>query len=190
VSVDRSELKQLVRDLRAEATAYNRQWHVWLSLASGGGAVAILSFAANLPDPDYALRALLPTLSAFAAGVFFSGLALFAAARRIAAAESHHAAAFTRDELGDAIPLIPMMISSPQKVAEEHNAPRDKLITQHDEQHQRAEAEWRTHTRWKFANRLFLGLAISAFMAGIILPLAHVSSGRGFAPTPHATSVH
>lgn len=182
VETDRSEIKQLVRDLRAEASAYNRQWHVWLGLASGGGAVAILSFAANLPDPDFALRALLPTLSAFAAGVFFSGLALFTASRRIAASEAHYAAAFSRDELGDAIPRIPMMISSPAHLAEEHNAPRDKLIKQHDEQHERAEVEWERHVRWKVANRLFLILAVVGFLAGLVLPLVHIATGDGFAP--------
>lgn len=181
--VDRVEVKQLVRDLRAEASAYNRQWYNWLSIASGGGAVAILSFSANLPDPDFALRKLLPTLIVFASGICFSGLSLFAAARRVATAELHHAAAFTRDELSDAISSIPLMISSPPRVAERHNAPRDHYIGLHDEQHVRAELAWSSHTRWKFANRLFLCLALGGFVAGIILPLAHIVTGGEFAPT-------
>ena len=182
VNVDRSEIKQLVRDLRAEAANYNRQWHVWLGLASGSGAVAILSFAANLPNPDFALRALLPTLTAFASGVLFSGLALFTASRRIASVEAHHAAAFTRDELSDAIRRMPTMISSPPQMAEEHNAPRNKLIKQHNEEHARAEAEWNSHVRWKVANRVLLIFAFAAFLAGLVLPLVHIATGGGLAP--------
>ena len=169
-----------MRDLRSEASAYNRQWHLWLGVASGGGAIAILSFAANLPNPDYALRALLPTLSAFAAGVFFSGLALFTASRRAAASEAHHAAAFTRDELGDAIARIPVAVSAPAHLSERQNAPRTKLIAQHDEQHLRAEAEWNSHVRWKLGNRLSLSLAAIGFVAGLVLPLVHIATGNGF----------
>lgn len=180
--VDRSEIKQLVRDLRTESIGYNRQWLNWLGVASGGGAVASLSFAANLPDPDYALRVLLSGISAFAAGVCFAGFAVLTAARRVNAAEVHHAAAFTRDELGDAIRSTPLMISAPRSMAERHNAPRDKMIADHDIQHEIAENAWTAHLRWKWLNRVCLGLSVVAFVVGISTPLAHIALGGSFSP--------
>ncbi len=180
--VDRSEIKQLVRDLRSESVGYNRQWLNWLGVASGGGAVALLSFAANLPDPDYAIRALLPGLSAFAAGVCLAGLAVLTAARRVGAAEVHHGAAFTRDELGDAIRAAPEMISAPRSIAESHNAPRDKMIAEHDAHHALAETAWTAHLRWKSLNRAFLTLSVLAFVIGLAAPLVHIACGGSFAP--------
>ncbi|TPE59417.1 hypothetical protein FJQ54_13045 [Sandaracinobacter neustonicus] len=184
VTNDRSEIAHLIRDLRSEAASYNRQWHVWLGLASGGGAVAILSFAANLPDPDFALRRLLPTLVAFTSGIVFSGFALFAASRRISSLEGHHAAAFTRGELDDAIKKIPIMMSAPASLAYEHNAARNRLTKEREQSHQEAEAEWKFHLKWKAASRLFIGLAVVGFVAGLVLPLVHIGTGGNFAPPP------
>lgn len=182
VEVDRSEIRQLVRDLRAEATNYDRQLYNWLGVASGGGAVAILSFAANLPDPDFALHALLPTISTFATGVLFSGLAIFSASRRFAASEEHHGAAFTRDELRDAIDRIPVMISAPASIAESANAPRDRLIKQYDEHHNLAEVSWSTHVRWRWTNRLCLACAVIGFLVGLALPLLYIANGGNLVP--------
>ena len=180
--VDRSEIAQLVRDLRVEAVGYNRQWLNWLGVASGGGAVALLSFSANLPDPDYALRALLPALAAFAAGICFAGLAVLTASLRVGASERHHGAAFTRDELGDAIRSVPVMVSAPRRLADEHNAPRAAMIGQHDERHGEAELAWTRHVRWRWLNRLCLAVSAACFVAGLCAPLLRMATGGSFAP--------
>ena len=180
--IDRSEIKQLVRDLRSEAVGYNRQWLAWLGVASGGGAVALLSFAANLPDPNYALRALLPALAAFATGVSFAGLAVLTASLRVSASEVHHGAAFTREELADAIQATPEMFSAPKNIAERHNAPRQKLIVQHDEEHALAESAWTKHVRWKWLNRACLTLSALGFVTGLAAPLVRILSGGSFVP--------
>jgi hypothetical protein len=180
--IDRSEIKQLVRDLRAEATNYNRQWLSWLGLASGGGAVALLSFAANLPNPDFALRALLLPLTAFAGGVCFAGLAVLSAAQRTKFSEVHHGAAFTRDELADAVNATPVMFSAPQSIADEQNKPRDKLVTMHDEQHELVEVAWTSQMRWSRAHFVFIAMSTGCFVVGLVSPLVFIALGGHFSP--------
>ncbi len=178
--IDRSEINQLVRDLRSESMTYNRQWLSWLGLASGGGAVALLSFAANLPDPDIALHALLPALFAFAAGVCFAGLAVLSAALRSKFSEIHHGAACNRDAFGDAVEDSPMIFSSPPSIAEKHNKPREDLIKMHDEQHKLAEDAWVSQVRWRRAHLTFISLSAVCFVVGLIAPLVFISLGGHF----------
>lgn len=190
MNIDRSEIKQLVRDLRAEGTSYGKLWTTWLGIASGGGAVALLSFAANLPDPDFALRALLPALAAFICGVCFSGLSVLTAALRIGAAEVHHGAAFTRDELGDAIKQMRLVIASPPSMADEMNRERNQAIRLHDEHDVKAQAAWASYVRWKFLNRMLLCLAALSFLTGIVAPLVHITAGLRYTPANTLTKVH
>ncbi len=180
VKVDRTEVAQLVRDLRNEAASYSRQWMLWLGLASGGGIVALLSFAANLPNPDHALRLLLPGLASFALGVTMAGASLLLATLRVRRAEEHHGAAFTRDELDDAIRQIPPALSSPQRIADEMNAPRNRLIRQREEYHAEAELSWRWHVKWKLAHRATLFVSTISFVFGAVWPLALIATGRSF----------
>lgn len=181
---DRSEIKKLVQDLRAEAVGYSKQWMVWLGVASGGGAVALLSFAANLPDPDFALRALLPALAAFAGGVCFAGLAVLTAGLRTEASEHHYGAAFNRNELGDAIHQMPEMISNPRRLADEHNTSRNALSRQRDEFHADAEKAWRRHVWWRRINQACLIASAALFLMGISAPLIHVAMGKPYTQRP------
>jgi hypothetical protein len=94
----------------------------------------------------------------------------------------HHAAAFTRNELVDAIRAIPEMISAPPSLAERHNAPRQKLVAQHDDQHTQAESAWTQHVLWKRANRACLTLSAIGFVTGLAAPLVRILAGGSFVP--------
>lgn len=183
VNFDRSEDRIFVRELRAEATANTQRFMNWLGLASAGGAVALLSFAANLPDPDLALRVFLPALTAFAVGSTTAGVAIFSAAQRMQTIADHLAATHNRDELADALDRTPTVVSAPKKIAEEANRPREKLVAQHDEFHREATAYWKQHRRWKLLHRGYMTLSFASFLAGVGIPLVQVALGTPFSPS-------
>jgi hypothetical protein len=177
---------QLIGELRQEAAAFRRQWLIWLSLGGAGGAVALLSFAANLPNPDYALRVLWPSLAAFALSLVTAGPALLFSSLRSAALAEHHSAAVSRDQLEKQVRQMPEVLSSPRRMAEKLNKPRNKVLKDRDAYDSRAEVAWERGARWRWAARTLMAVASFSFLLGIGYPLVLVASDRSLVPPPPA----
>lgn len=182
--IDRSDALRVVQELTAASTTYHRHFILWLGVGSAGGAVAILSFAANLPNPDHALRALLPSLIAFAVGVAFAATCVLAMAKREGSAAHHHGQAFNRDQLDDAIRATPEFITAPRSLGEEMNAGRNKLIGQNHKAHETAEAAWAWRQRWHYAYLVCAGLSAVSFLVGVGWPIVYIATGGALAPKP------
>ena len=56
------EAQRSVQNFRQESLRYMQQFHIWLGIGSAGGAIALMSLAANMADPKYALEFILPQL--------------------------------------------------------------------------------------------------------------------------------
>jgi hypothetical protein len=175
VDVDVSQTKELVGQLRSEADHAIRQWTTWLGIGSGGGAIAVLSFAAALPDPDRALFLLAPSLSAFLIGIVSAGPAVLLLGAELLAASAHFAAAHNRDSIQAAISKMPFAIASPKAMADRMNAPRDKLAVQGDEEHEIAERAWVEKSRWRFARRALTTVSAISFVVGAGYPLVLIA---------------
>lgn len=174
---------ELVNGFETQSHQYRRQWTNWLGIGSAGGILALLSFAAQLPEPDFALRILGPGLAAFTVGVVTAAPNLLFAAFESSAAASHIADAANRDNIKTEIDKIPEAIASPPELADRMNAPRNRLIAEHDDYHVRAEAEWSKRTRWRWAMRITSSISACAFMVGISFPLYAVLTGTNFVPS-------
>lgn len=181
VEFDHSDTKRVVQELNRDSSEYLRRFVLWLGVGSGGGAVAILSFSAQLPDPDFALRALLPSLAMFSIGVVTAAISMLAAARRQSAGAEHYASAFNRGQLGDAIRKTPQWFASARRVADEMNAGRDAMIKKHDAEHAEAEEAWVRRTCWDTLFKLAIAASSVAFVGGISWPLALIGSGHSVA---------
>lgn len=183
MTVDTSDALRVVQNKNAESESYMRQLHVWLGIGSAGGAISMVSLAANLPDPAHALRFLQPSLWCFLLGVVAAGASLLFLARRADALALHHATAHNREQVNQAIKKIPEVVSSPQRMADEMNAERNALIARSGREHAHAESAWKSYDLW---SRLWAGsliLSASAFVIGFALPLAQISFfGSSIAP--------
>jgi hypothetical protein len=175
LDVDVSQTKELVGQLRSEADHAIRQWTTWLGIGSGGGAIAILSFAAALPDPDRALFLLAPSLAAFLLGIVSAGPAVLLLGVELLAASAHFAAAHNRDSIQAAVSKMPFAIASPQAMADRMNASRDKLVAQGDEEHDVAEKAWIEKGRWRFARRVLTTVSAVSFVVGAGYPLVLIA---------------
>ncbi len=173
---------QMIGELRQEAAAFRRQWLIWLSLGGAGGAVALLSFAANLPDPDYALRVLWPSLAAFALSLLTSGPSLLLSSLRSEALAEHHSAAVSRDQLERQVSKMPEAISAPTQKAEAFNRPRSQAVKERDSYHARAEVAWVQGARWMWFRRALMFVASLSFLFGIAYPLALIARGYDLVP--------
>jgi hypothetical protein len=180
VQVDQSDSLRIVKDLTEASQTYRRQFVLWLGVGSAGGSVALLSFAANLPDPDFALHALLPALSAFAIGVIFAAGTILFLGKREDAAAFHHGEAFNRAETAKAINSIPEIISSPRSLAEGMNAERNKFVEKNRAAHLAAEAAWTSRSRFHVCYVACLTISSGGFLAGIIWPIAYIVLGGTF----------
>jgi len=172
-----SNIHGVVSDLRLESYFYFRQWVLWLGLGSAGGAVAFISLAAALPDPDYAFRIFLFSLWSFLIGVLSAGICMLLASLRAKHAESHFATAYNRNELSDAAKSIPELISSPRSIADEYNKPRDHLLAGAEKADRIAERAWKWRTVF---NRVIIFCQIVSglsFVLGVAWPLVFVSYG-------------
>ena len=192
VQIDNSDALRVVTELTAASSSYQRHFVLWLGVGSAGGSVALLSFAANLPDPDFALRALLPALVGFAIGVALAAATVLFFALREGAAASHHGEAYNRDELARAIRSMPEVFSSPRRIADEMNDGRDKLIERNRRAHERAEFSWSRRNRWHIAYLACAVISTSGFLFGMGWPIGYVAAGGQFvqrARTPVEVSV-
>lgn len=174
--------RELITHLRSEAATYQRQWTLSLGVGCGGAAIALISLAANLPDPNYAFRLFAPSLWLFVAGIIASASSLPIAALRSSSMGEHYAASFNRDQYQAATRHTPEFFSYPKRMAETLNAPRDELIRKGDNAHERAERAWRMRDLWNGVLRGLLAIAAVAFVGGVALPLIHISTGGHFVP--------
>lgn len=62
------------------------------------------------------------------------------------------------------------------------NAPRNELIRQGNQAHERAELAWRRRGLWDAVLNGLLAIAAIAFIAGVALPLIHTTSGGLLVP--------
>jgi hypothetical protein len=174
VTVDNSDTLRVVKELTSTSDAYWRHFNLWLGGGSAGGIVAILSFAANLPNPDFALRSLLPSLCAFLVGVVAAGSSLLFIANRESAAAWHFTNAFNRTQLENAIRQMPEAFSSPERIASEMNAGRNKMITQNLAAHNEAEKAWKLRHRWNWGYWICILLASVGFLTGASWPIWYI----------------
>ena len=182
ISRNFSNVAELTASLEAQSHAYRQQWANWLGVGSAGGLLALLSFAANLPDPDYALSILKPGLAAFTLGLVAAAPGLLLSAMEASAAGSHHAHAANREQVADALNRLPQIVSSPQRIADDLNAPRTKLAAEYERLDHSAEAAWTARTRWRWAANITAAISALSFTCGVAFPLAAVLSGTKFVP--------
>lgn len=182
VQVDNSDLKRLVQDFRSESVTYYRQFVVWLGLGSAGGGIAFLSLATKLPDPNYALRILLPSLWALLLGVLAAGLSVLFTSFSSAWAGTNFAEAHNREELSQAVNKMPEMFSSPQRIANESNQERNRLIDRTNKAHEFAEHAWQRHLFWQKAKNTAIAISAIAFLSGMAWPMAYITFGGRLVP--------
>lgn len=179
---DISQVHQLIAGLRSQSVAYRQQLANWLGLGSAGGTVALLTFAAALPDPDYALQVLAPSLTAFIVGLIAAAPNLLLAAIEAEAAEGYFAHAANRDGLTDAIDAKPEIIAAPKELADRLNASRNALIVQYNDYNAKAEKSWSDRLRWRLAIRITTAVAAIGFIVGVGAPLVTILTGTHFVP--------
>ena len=181
INRDYSQTADLVASFRAQSQAYRQQWANWLGLGSGGGMLALLSFAANLPDPDYALQQLAPGIAAFTIGLIAAAPNLLFAAGEAATAGAHFASAATRESIGEALRQMPQHFAAPQALSDQLNAPRNRLLEEQASHNESAERSWILRQRWRWAVRVTTFISATAFIAGVVFPLSAVLTGTRFA---------
>lgn len=169
------DTKRLVQNYAQESENYLRQLHVWLGTASAGGAIAMATLAANLPDPGYSFAYLINSFWCFLIGIVSAGVATFALAMRASEKGAHFASAHNRDNINSALRSMPEIISSPRSLADRGNTERNKLIDQSKAEHERAEQAWTNQTRWKVSWATALVISGLAFVGGFSWPLVQMT---------------
>lgn len=165
------ETQREVQTLTDQSFRYMQQLHIWLGIGSAGGAVSVTSLAASLTDPQYAFQFFSVSLWCFLVGVVCSGVALFSLAMQTSNTATHIACAHNRDELKKQIRSTPQIIAAPQRLADEANQPRKKLIEKNCIAHKDAENAWMRRERWKRVWIIALLYASASFILGFAYPL-------------------
>jgi len=173
--LDTEDSKRLVQNYTQESESYLRQLHVWLGTASAGGAIAMATLAANLPNPGYSFEYLINSFWCFLVGIISAGTATFSLAMRASAKGVHFASAHNRENINSALRSMPEMISSPQSMADRANTERNKLIAQSKAEHDRAEEAWASQSRWRVSWAAALVLSCLSFVGGFSWPLVQVT---------------
>lgn len=181
--MDRSDSIRSVQNAETESSTLMRQLHLWLALGSAGGAVSMFSIAAGSANANHAIHFFQWSLWAFLIGVTSAGLSVFFLSMRASALGEHIAASANRENFKDAARQIPEIISSPRKLADEANAPRNKLIAQSDEQDKQAEASHLMFRVYSTAWKTSLSASALGFVSGFAIPLIQLTFlGGTFAP--------
>lgn len=173
--LDTEDSKRLVQNYTQENEGYLRQLHVWLGTASAGGAIAMATLAANLPNPAYSFEYLINSFWCFLVGVISAGTATFSLAMRASAKGAHFASAHNRENINSALRSMPEMISSPQSIADRANTERNKLIAQSKREHDRAEKAWTSQSRWKISWAAALVISGLSFVGWFGWPLVQMT---------------
>lgn len=175
MKMDTTDTIRLLQNKSNESEAYKKQLHVWLGAGSAGGAISMVSLAASLPDPAHVFRILQPSLWSFLGGVVAAGSSLLFLALRADTLGDHFASSHNRDQVNEAIKMIPEMIASPKRLADEANQGRNSLIEQSRKEHEQAERAWVLSQRYSIAWAVSLVISATAFVLGFAWPLAQVS---------------
>ncbi len=182
VEIDNSDIKNLVHSLRAESAAYFKQWVIWLGAASGAAGMGLFSLATNLPDRNHAFQFFLPSFWAFFVGVTTAGLSILFESLSTSWRSQHFAEAHNREQINQAISSIPEIFSSPQRLADEANSGRNKLIDKSKQAHELAEQAWFLHRRWRLVRNIAVVISAIAFVCGMSWPIAHMTFGGRLTP--------
>jgi hypothetical protein len=142
--------------------------------------VALLSFAANLPNPDQALSILSPAIAAFVLAIISAAPALLMYAEENQSAAEHYAAAHNRDALRAAAAAQPEWVTAPRSMADGLNAAKNTKLAQADEEDEYADAVWKRRLRWRWIRRGTMGFSALSFIVGASYPLWLVASGQSF----------
>jgi hypothetical protein len=182
VQIDNSDLKRVVQGFRSESVSYYRQFVIWLGLGSAGAETAFISLAIKLPDPNYTMRTLLLSLWAFFVGMLAAALSALFASFSSSWAGEHFAEANNREGFKEAANKMPEMFSSPQRIADEANQERNRIIDRANKSHQTAEHAWQRHLFWKRARNVTIAISAIAFLVGMAWPIGYVTFGGRLFP--------
>lgn len=182
VELDQSQTRDLVNALQAQAQTARHQWIVWLGVGAGGGVVALLSFAANLPDPDYALGKLVPSLAGYIGALVFAAPTMLLLSLELTQSAAHFAAAHNRDDLKAVIAGLPHRIASPPALEAKLNAERNHYIKQHDDEHKEAEDAWRWRSRWRALRLSLTAVSGLLFVASSAYPVFLICTKNRLVP--------
>lgn len=177
-----NNLAEVVKSHRDESAAYFRQWLVWLGVGSAGGAIALASLAAHLPDPNYGFRLVIPSLWMFLFGVVLAGASVLALSKKLSSMAEHFANAHNREELAKLIAATPEIFSAPQSIADSRNSQRNEWIKRRDKYHEIAESYWKLKVIW---HRLLIACCSTSsllFVLGMALPLIQITLGKSLKP--------
>ncbi|AGH97208.1 hypothetical protein A11S_374 [Micavibrio aeruginosavorus EPB] len=168
-------MQRVVQNKSVESEAYKKQLHIWLGVGSAGGAISMVSLATSLPDPSSTLVFLQLSLWSFLVGVVGAGASLLFLSLRADALGEHYAAAHNRDQLNTAVKVIPVVISSPQRLADDANQERNIMIEKSQKEHNQAERAWKFSRWYKGAWVISLSVSAAAFIFGFAWPLTQIS---------------
>lgn len=174
MALNSEDTQRLVQNFAQESESYLRQLHVWLGTASAGGAIAMATLAANLPEPSYSFKLFLLSFWCFLIGVVSAGTAVFALAMRASAKGVHFAAAHNRESINSALRTIPEIISAPRSLSDDANKERNELIDKSKKEHGIAEKAWSDQLRWKTCWAFALAVSCLSFIGGFAWPLVQV----------------
>jgi hypothetical protein len=178
MEIDHSADMELVSHYRADASAYFRQWVLWLGLGSAGAAALFLSLVANSCNPNFAFSHLVISFWLFLIGIICAAASLLAASFRSSSLGLHYAASHNREEANKGARSLPTVISAPQRIADEANVLQNSLIDRAKNEHEIAERAWKRRTAWHLSTIALLSISAGAFVTGVTLPLLDVSAGH------------
>jgi hypothetical protein len=171
MNIDTDDTKRLVQKYGLESENYLRQIQIWLGTASAGGAIAMATLAAGLPNPAYAFEYLILSFWFFLAGIVSAGIATFALAMRASAKGVHFASAHNSGSANAALRTRPTIIAAPKRADPE----RDYLMQVSTVEHDRAEEAWTIQKRWKILWISAVIVSCLAFIGGFSWPLIQMS---------------
>jgi hypothetical protein len=157
------------RELRELSRVYLRQSINWLGLGSAGAVVALLSFSANLDEPDHALRALLPAMAALIVSIILCGIIQYMAVYENLSAESHYNRAGRRDSAK--VTARQLLAVTDPATAQSRDAEAKVLFGEASRLHEAAQTDWKKYTRLQTWRKRCLAVAGAGFLIGIGYPL-------------------
>jgi hypothetical protein len=177
-----SNFAEIAKEKSAQSEAYLKQWVMWLGIGSAGGAIAMASLAAHLPNPSHAFSFLLPSFWCFLIGAASAGASVLVLSIKLGAMAEHFTNAHNRAELHGKIQATPEVLSAPQRLSDRANVRRNDAIGEHDKFHERAERAWKAYVFWNRVWLLCVSLSSIGFILGFAWPLIKISVGMTLIP--------
>ena len=169
---DFSQTKQLVAAFQAQASIAKQQWITWLGVGSGAGVITLLSFATNLPDPDFALWRLLPAILSFVFAVMLAAVTILLRSWELDAAAAHFAAAHNRDDIQQELGNSSTVAVHSTNTLRRKISEREHYEKIRDAEHKEAELEWKRREGFKKAQFATTSLSVLGFLFGAIYPIS------------------